>query len=69
MCTVLAFISVMATSGSNPLVEVEVEGDEESHGRANMSMTLVGRFLTNRPVRTHIMKERMAGVWRPGRGV
>lgn len=50
-------------------VEVEVEGEEEEHGRANTSLTLVGRFLTDRPIRSHIMKERMAGVWRPGRGV
>lgn len=50
-------------------VEVEIEGEEEEQARPNTSLTLVGRFLTDRPIRSHIMKERMAGVWRPGSGV
>lgn len=43
------------------------EGGAESleHGRLH----LVGCFLTDRPIRTHIMKDRMAGVWRLGHGV
>jgi hypothetical protein len=30
---------------------------------------LVGKFLADRPVRTHIMKERLANLWRPVKGV
>lgn len=32
-------------------------------------LCLVGRFLSDKPIRSHIMKERLAGVWRPGKGV
>lgn len=35
-------------------------GEEEKEGKVELA--LVGRFLTDRPVRTHIMKERMAGM-------
>lgn len=35
----------------------------------NLQLCLVGRFLTDRPIRVHIMKDRMAGVWRPLEGV
>lgn len=30
---------------------------------------LVGRFLTSRPIRIPIMKDRLATIWQPGRGV
>jgi len=35
----------------------------------NLSLCLVGRFLTERAIYVPIMKERMAEVWQPLRGV
>lgn len=35
----------------------------------NVELSLVGRFLIDKPIRTHIMRTRMAVVWRPGKGV
>lgn len=32
-------------------------------------LCLVGRFLADKAVRVHVMKERLAGIWRPGKGV
>lgn len=36
---------------------------------ADQSLCLVGRFVTDRTIRTHIMNERLAEVWRSVRGV
>lgn len=50
----------------------DVVVDQEGHVEEATELgrlCLVGRFLTDRPIRTHIMKERMVSVWRPGRGV
>ncbi|KAJ1418167.1 hypothetical protein SESBI_16128 [Sesbania bispinosa] len=47
--------------------ELEVQvGDCNVGGQGvgfNPGLCLVGRFLTDKPIRTHIMKERMASVW------
>ncbi|MCI56152.1 hypothetical protein A2U01_0077403, partial [Trifolium medium] len=32
-------------------------------------LCLVGTLLTDKPVRFHAMKERLASLWRPGQGV
>lgn len=45
---------------------IDVEKDDTQS--FDLALCLVGRFLTDRPIR-HVMKERMAGVWRPGRKV
>lgn len=37
--------------------------DEEGDG------FVFGRFLSDRPIRTNIMVDRLASIWRPGRGV
>lgn len=58
---------------------LSLDGDEEeglSLGVAteakesnDISLCLVGRFLTEKPIRVMIMKECMAGIWRPVKGV
>lgn len=45
----------------------EGEGDPMENNSGDLS--LVGRFLTDRTIRFTIMRERMADVWRPGKGV
>lgn len=39
------------------------------HVVADDGLCLVCRFLMDKPVRTQIMKTRLAGVWRPEKGV
>lgn len=46
-------------------INVKASGDDD----VDLSICLVGRFLTDRNIRVPIMKERMADVWRPLRGV
>lgn len=36
---------------------------------ADPGLCLVGRFLTHKPIKNHVMKERMATIWQPGRKV
>lgn len=45
----------------------QVDGDAEA--KHDLQLCLVGRFLTDRPIRVLIMKARMAGIWRPVKGV
>jgi hypothetical protein len=51
--------------------EIEIPEQEISISREgfNPDLCLVGRFLTNKPVREKEMMENMAGVWTPVRGV
>lgn len=50
--------------------ELEVPGNEEQQEEnVDLTLCLVRRFLTSRLIRAHMMKERMAGVWRPGQRV
>jgi hypothetical protein len=51
--------------------EIEIPEDEEQRvGDAfDPALCLVGRFLTNRPVRTNMVKGHMSDVWTPVRGV
>lgn len=49
--------------------DVVVRTEEEEGSDDNANLCLVGRFLTDRPIRVHIMRDRMAGVWRPLGGV
>lgn len=44
-------------------------GSNQSGVTEDVRLCLAGRFTTNRSIRVHIMKERMADVWRPVRGV
>lgn len=55
------------------LIEEEEEGfvfhvDESKEGSI-VDLCLVGRFLTYRSIRSNIMKDQMADIWRPVRGV
>lgn len=36
---------------------------ENVAGQEDLQLSLVGRFVTKRSIRTHIMKERLAEVW------
>lgn len=45
----------------------QVDGDAEA--KHDLQLCLVGRFLTDRPIIVLIMKARMAGIWRPVKGV
>lgn len=38
-------------------------------GLGNIDLCLVGRFLTDRSVNFNVMRQRMASVWRPVKGV
>lgn len=49
--------------------EIEFVDESAEQVAAAPSLCLVRRFLTDRNIRAVVMKERMADVWRPGRGV
>lgn len=49
-------------------LEVPGEGEQQEEG-VDLALCLVGRFLMSRPIRVHMMMERMAGVWLPGKQV
>lgn len=42
---------------------------ENEAGPEDLQLSLVGRFVTKRSIRTHIMKERLAEVWQSMKGV
>ncbi|MCH84643.1 DUF4283 domain protein [Trifolium medium] len=50
-------------------LEVEIGDTSEGIKEINPAWCFAGRFLTNRPIRTDMMKVAMAGVWCPVRGV
>lgn len=54
----------MTTMENLSLIEEEDDGfvdvEKESDQPIDLNLCLVGRFLTNRPIRMHIMKDRMA---------
>lgn len=74
---------IMAASSSRSLEEVcaaltlaeeeeaglEISDEELPVLRENHSFTLVGRLLTDKPIKFHIMKDTLAAAWRPGKGV
>jgi hypothetical protein len=47
--------------------DLEIEIDETQVQK--QSFNLVGRFLTNRPIRTNMMMNKMGDIWQPGRGM
>lgn len=49
--------------------EIEFVDEGEDQVAAEPLLCLMGWFLTDRNIRVVVMKERMANVWRPGRGV
>lgn len=58
-------LSLMEEEGGGFVVDVEKEPEQP----IDLNICLVGRFLTDRSIRVHIMKVRMAEIWRLGRGV
>lgn len=51
------------------VVQDENQPEERMEERVDLSLCLVGRFWTEKPIRSHIMKDRMGDIWRQGRGV
>jgi 14-3-3 protein epsilon len=49
--------------------ELEIDFNEEEVRRQQQSFNLVGRFLTNRPIRTNMMMNKMGDIWQPGKGM
>jgi hypothetical protein len=49
--------------------ELEISLDEEEAQVNKQSFNLVGRFLTNRPIRVNMMMGKMGDIWQPGRGM
>ena len=43
--------------------------DEEREGKIDCRFCLVGRFLTDKVINFQAMKNTMAGLWRPGKGI
>lgn len=58
---------------------INLEGDEDDKlilddnniqaDETFVDLCLVGRFLTDQPINFNLMRSRMAGIWRPGKGV
>lgn len=48
---------------------LDFQGQATQERRADVNLCLVGRFLTHKTIRVHMMKERMATIWEPVRGV
>jgi hypothetical protein len=48
-------------------LEIQLEDDERVVQKT--SFRLVGRFLTNRPIRAKVMIDKMGDIWQPGRGI
>lgn len=48
--------------------EYEMAGEGEEEVGSNLSLCLVGRFLTDKSIRVNIIMDKMAEIWRPGRG-
>lgn len=62
------------------MARLNIDGEEDDdfefrvgglagEGEFNANLCLLGRFLSDKPIRSHIMKDRLSGIWRPGRGV
>lgn len=62
------------------MARLNIDGEEDDgfefrvgglaeEGEFNANLCLLRRFLSDKPIRSHIMKDRLSGIWRPGRGV
>jgi hypothetical protein len=49
--------------------ELEIEVGDERQQIEKQSFNLVGRFLTNKPIRVKMLMEKMGDIWQPGRGM
>lgn len=55
--------------GEEDELGLEFDMEQHVHNEVNYDLCLVGRFLIDKNIRFNSMKERMAAVWRPGKGV
>jgi hypothetical protein len=49
--------------------ELEIEVGDERQQIEKQSFNLVGRFLTNKPIRVKMLIDKMGDIWQPGRGM
>jgi 14-3-3 protein epsilon len=49
--------------------DLEIQIDEEDTQVQKQSFNLVGRFLTNRPIKVKTMMDKMRDIWQPGKGM
>lgn len=49
--------------------DVVVQGTEGEEKEDDLTLCLIGRFLTDRRIRLQVMKDRMAGIWCPFGGI
>ncbi|MCI30129.1 hypothetical protein A2U01_0051338 [Trifolium medium] len=49
--------------------ELEIDLNEEEVRTQQKTFNLVGRFLTNRPIRVNMMMNKMRDIWQPGKGM
>jgi hypothetical protein len=49
--------------------ELEIDLNEEEIREKQQSFNLVGRFLTNRPIRVNMMMSKLGDIWQPGKGM
>lgn len=49
--------------------ELVLEDGSVPDSNSSVQLCLVGRFLTDQPINFNLMRSRLAGVWRPGKGV
>jgi 14-3-3 protein epsilon len=49
--------------------DLEIQIDEEDTQVQKQSFNLVGRFLTNRPIKVKTMMDKMGDIWQPGKGM
>jgi 14-3-3 protein epsilon len=43
------------------------DSDLREEVQADLALCLIGRFLTNKPIKNHVIKAKMATLWKPGR--
>jgi len=61
--------SIPSLSLSDKEDELEIPVENIPNSAADTSASLVGKFLTDKPIRGHMMTTKMAEFWHPGRGV
>jgi hypothetical protein len=61
-----ATIEVEKLSLNNEDDELEIDIDDETLTVQQKSFSLVGRFLTNWPIRTQMMMNKMGDIWQLG---
>lgn len=61
--------SIPNLSLSDEEEELEILIENIPNNTADTSASLVGKFLTDKPIRGHMMTAKMAEFWHPGRGV